>query len=135
MLAVLDLRGYGCDWLQLFTGTQAGRETVELVHVESGKTIPFAGIIIGFYTVADGALIYRVEDGRTTELRRIVLDPATESYELLASLDMLSTSLTWIDDTRGAVYLKNGQLRRIDRDTGKEILLPGVEIQIFQRIP
>lgn len=70
-----------------------------------------------------------------TELRRIRLDPATEAYEVLATLDGLSTSLTWIDDARGAVYLRNGQLRRIEPVTGREMLLPGVEIQTFSIMP
>src|SRR5690606_16050668 len=130
-LTLAALSGRPCDWLMVFTGNSEA----ELLHIESGKAIPLSGSSIRRHNLADSSLIYLVEDGRKTELRRIVLDPATESYELLASLDTLNTTLTWIDDARGAVYLRSGQLRRIDPNTGKEILLPGVEIQTFQRIP
>jgi hypothetical protein len=136
VFTLMPLRGQSCDWLQLFTASAtAQRENVELVHIESGKAIPFAGTSIQPYIVADGALTYLVEDGRKTELRRIVLDPPTAGYEVLASLDGLSTSLTWIDDARGAVYLRYGQLRRINPVTGREMLLPGVEIQTFSIMP
>jgi hypothetical protein len=129
--AAAGLSGLPCDWLLVFTGNSEA----ELVHVASGKTIPFGGNLIRPLNVVDGAVTYLVEEPPHTELRRIVLDPATEGYKVLASLNLLSTSLTWIDEGRGAVYLRNGQLRRIDPDSGKEILLPGAEFQTFYVMP
>ena len=134
MLMVTTLSGQSCDWLMIFTGRPEAQQA-ELMHVESGRAIPFEGRQIRPYNVADGALTYLVEDARKTELRRIVLDPATAGYQVMASLDSLSTTLTWIDDALGAVYLRNGQMRRIDPITGREILLPGAEIQTFYLMP
>lgn len=130
-LTVAGLDNQPCAWLLVYRDVA----TIDLVHIDSSRVIPLGGTLIMPYHLADGALTYLVEDGQKTELRRIVLDPATEAYEVLASLDGLSTSLTWIDDARGAVYLRNGQLRRIDPVTDREMLLPGVEIQTFSIMP
>jgi hypothetical protein len=70
-----------------------------------------------------------------TELRRIVLDPATESYEVLVSLKRLSTSIIWIDDARGGLYLRGDDLVRIAPVTSVETVLPFEDIQSFVVMP
>lgn len=131
-LTVAALNVGSCDWLYVGEGNALS----ELMHRESGRTIPLGYSPYGVpFSFTDGALMVTMASPQLTELRRVVLDPSTESYEVLISLKRLSTSLTWIDDARGGIYLRGDNLVRIAPVTNDETVLPFEDIQSFAVMP
>jgi hypothetical protein len=131
-LTVAGLKADSCDWLYVAEGNALS----ELMHRESGRTIPLGYSPFGApFWFTDGAVMVTMASPQLTELRRIVLDPATESYEVLVSLKRLSTSITWIDDARGGLYLRGDDLVRIAPVTSAETVLPFGDIQSFVVMP
>jgi hypothetical protein len=131
-LTVAELKPDSCDWLYVGEGNALS----ELMHRESGRTIPLGYSPYGVpFSFTDSAVMVTMASPQLTELRRIVLDPATESYEVLVSLRRLSTSITWIDDTRGGLYLRSDNLVRIAPVTSAETVLPFGDIQSFVVMP
>ena len=131
-LTVAGLKADSCDWL--YVGE--GNDLSELMHRESGRTIPLGYSPYGVpFSFTDDAVMVTMASPQLTELRRIVLDPATESYEVLVSLKRLSTSITWVDDTRGGLYLRGDDLVRIAPVTSAETVLPFGDIQSFVVMP
>ena len=129
-VAALDIQS--CDWLLV----SAGNALTELMHRGSGRTIPLGYSPLGGpLRIVDGAVMVLMSSPQLTELRRVVLDPSTESYEVLISLTRLSTSITWVDEARGGLYLRNDQLVRIAPVTNAETVLPFEDIQWFVVMP
>lgn len=131
-LTVAALNAGSCDWLFI----SAGNALTELMHRESGRIIPLGySPMARPFSFADGAVMVTMASPQLTELRRVRLDPATEEYEVLFSLDRLSTSVTWIDDARGGLYLRSDNLVRIAPVTSAETALPFEDIQSFMVMP
>ena len=131
-LTVAALNIESCDWLFV----SAGNALTGLMHRESGRIIPLGYSPLGGpLRIVDGAVMVLMSSPQLTELRRVILDPATESYEVLISLKRLSTSITWIDDARGGLYLRNDHLVRIAPVTNAETVLPFEDIQWFVVMP
>jgi hypothetical protein len=131
-LTVSGLNRDTCDWLMIWIGN----EPYELWHRQSGALIPFGNDMqFEGLDLTDTALTYLVSTTRTTELRRIRLDPTVTSYEVLTVLDRFSTSLTWIDDVRGGLYLRLDTLVHIDADSGAQTALAGPDVQTFYLMP
>lgn len=131
-LTVAGLKPDSCDWLYVGEGNALS----ELMHRENGRTIPLGYSPFGVpFSFTDDAVMVTMASPQLTELRRIVLDPATESYEVLVSLKRLSTSITWIDDARGGLYLRGDDLVRIAPVTSAETVLLFGDIQSFVVMP